>query len=37
MRTAAIAEFGVEASCPELDATRTALRAAGRSDVNDLG
>jgi phosphohistidine phosphatase len=37
MRTAGIAEFGVEGPWSELDATSTVLRAAGRSDGHDLG
>ncbi|WP_426626235.1 SixA phosphatase family protein [Leifsonia sp. McL0607] len=36
MRTAGIAEFGVEGRWPELDATSTVLRAAGRSDGHVL-
>jgi phosphohistidine phosphatase len=36
MRTAGIAEFGVEGPWSELDATSTMLRAAGRSDGHVL-
>ncbi|WP_345764885.1 SixA phosphatase family protein [Diaminobutyricibacter sp. McL0608] len=36
MRTAGIVEFGVERPWPELDATSTVLRAAGRSDGHVL-
>ncbi len=36
MRTSGIAEFGVEGPWPELDATSTVLRAAGRSDGHVL-
>jgi phosphohistidine phosphatase len=36
MRTSGIAEFGVEGPWPELDATSTVIRAAGRSDGQGL-
>lgn len=36
MRTAGVAEFGVEGSWAELDATSTALRHSGRSDGHGL-